>query len=226
MTTEIREVLRCALCADESEYTIIGSTNAVGYPDLDTRPPEMRRSTIFAWVQRCPNCGYCAAEIFNPCTTARTVVASSAYKQQLNDGAFPVLANSFLCKAILDEARGDQAAATWAHIHAAWACDDAECPVQARSCRRSAADLLVQAEANGQAICNQNGLSAAILVDLMRRVGDWERARQALARPLETRLDDVVTEIFAFQSALLDMHDLSCHDVAEVIVRKKNTPSR
>jgi hypothetical protein len=57
MTTLYREKSRCAVCGIATEYTSIGSTNAFGSPDLDTRPPEMQRSTIFAWVQRCPECG-------------------------------------------------------------------------------------------------------------------------------------------------------------------------
>lgn len=226
MTTEIREVLRCAVCSDESEYMIIGSTNMVGYPDLDTRPPEMRRSTIFAWVQRCPNCGYCATEIFNPCATAASEIASAPYKRQLHDAAFPALANSFLCKAMLDKARGDLAAATWAHIHAAWACDDANRQVQARSCRRSAADLLVQAEANGQKVCDQVGLSTAVLADLLRRTGDWKTARRALARPLKTKVESIVKKLCRAQAHLIDNHDMECHSVAQAFRQIRMAPSR
>ncbi len=81
MTTERHEVFRCALCSEESEHTIIGSMNAVGHPDLDARPPQMRRSTLFAWVQRCLTCGYCATDISSPCVTAPSVVASDAYNR-------------------------------------------------------------------------------------------------------------------------------------------------
>ncbi len=218
MTTEIREDLRCGLCAQESEYTIIGSTNAVGHPDLDARPPQMRRSTLFAWVQRCPACGYCATDISSPCVAAPSVVANGEYKRQLNNAAFPVLANTFLCKALLDRETGDLASATWAHIHAAWACDDAKQDVQARSCRKQAAELLTAAESEGQRICVQRGLSTAILVDLLRRAGEQEKARQVLARPLKTKVENVITKILSFQAVLLDRHDLGCHAVAEALI--------
>lgn len=221
MTTEIRDVLRCGLCAHESEFTIIGSTNAVGHPDLDTRPPPMERSTLFAWVQRCPGCGYCAADISNPCETPE-VVAGEAYKRQLNDNAFPALANSFLCKAMLDKVTDDLRAATWAHIHAAWACDDADHPAQAKKCRKNAAELLQLAESKGQKICDQRGLSTAILVDLLRRAGEREKAGLVLARPSKFKVDNVIKDILNFQAVLLDKRDPDCHTVEEVLVPIKS----
>lgn len=217
MTTEHRENLRCGLCRQENEYRVIGSTNSFGQPDLDTRPPQMERSTLFAWVQRCPDCGYCAPDISEPCAMAKTVVAGAAYRQQLNDSAFPALANTFLCKALLGRETGNLATATWGHIHAAWVCDDANLVAQASKCRRGAAELLVLAEAEGQQVCDQDGLSTALLVDLLRRAGEIESARQVLARPVTMDADDVITLILKFQAVLLDKNDLGCHTVAEAV---------
>lgn len=217
MTTEQRENLCCALCGEENEYRVIGSTNSFGQPDLDTRPPEMERSTLFALVQRCPDCGYCAPDISVPSAIAKTVVSGDEYRRQLNDPAFPVLANTFLCKALLGREIGNLATATWGHIHAAWACDDANQVAQASKCRRGAAELLVLAEAEGQRVCDQDGLSTAILVDLLRRAGEIERARKVLARPLTADVDDVITLILKFQAVLLDRNDLGCHTVAEAL---------
>lgn len=39
------------------------STSTWGYPDLDLRPSEMQRSSMFAWLQECPHCGYVARDI-------------------------------------------------------------------------------------------------------------------------------------------------------------------
>ncbi len=44
MTTIYNKKITCCLCNKESEYRGIGSTNAFGSPDLDTRPPQMQRS--------------------------------------------------------------------------------------------------------------------------------------------------------------------------------------
>lgn len=37
---------KCAVCGKESEQITLASTNTFGSPDLDLRPPEMKRSTM------------------------------------------------------------------------------------------------------------------------------------------------------------------------------------
>jgi hypothetical protein len=68
----------CHVCGKASPQFGIGSTNAYGYADLDSRPPEMRRSTIGYWVHRCPVCGCCAADLETAPETARALVEASA----------------------------------------------------------------------------------------------------------------------------------------------------
>ena len=46
----------CAVCGAMHEYRILTSTNAFGSPDLDLRPPMMKRGTMHLWVQECPSC--------------------------------------------------------------------------------------------------------------------------------------------------------------------------
>jgi hypothetical protein len=79
----------------------------------------MKRSTIFAWVQRCPGCDYCAADIGEAPSQAAHIVDSPEYRRQLSDSTYPELANSFLCKVLINESSGDYSAAAWALIHAA-----------------------------------------------------------------------------------------------------------
>lgn len=149
MTTLYPENLKCAVCGAVAEYTQVCSTNAFGSPDLDTRPPEMRRSTMFAWVRRCPECGYCASDISQATPRAAVLVRSPEYALQLADEKYPELANSFMCKALIEEQSEDLAAAAWSLIHAAWACDDAERNGPARTCRCKAADMVRKALDSG-----------------------------------------------------------------------------
>lgn len=171
MTTLYEEKARCAVCGTETEYTGIGSTNAFGSPDLDTRPPEMQRSTIFAWVQRCPECGYCAFDVSKAPSQKAALVHCPEYARQLSDSTCPEFANRFLCKALIAERSGDCTAAVWALIHAAWACDNAEKPEPARTCRSKAADMIEKALGSGQKVAGQDGADTAIQVDLLRRAG-------------------------------------------------------
>lgn len=121
MTTMYNEVVRCAVCGSDSEFAALGSTNRFGSPDLVTRPPEMERSTLFVWIQRCPQCGYCAPDLSEAPNQADQLVNGPAYKRQLSDSRFPKLANTFLCSALIQESSCQYAAAAWAHVHAAWA---------------------------------------------------------------------------------------------------------
>lgn len=220
MTTFYKDKAIFTVCGSENEYEGIASTNMFGSLDLDTRPPEMKRSTIFTWVQRCPECGYCAVDVTEPRTGAQAVVSGEKYKNQLNDPEHPELVNSFLCQAIVDRESGDYVDATWALIHAAWVCDDFELSVQAETCRQKAADMLTIAEAQGQQVAEEEGASTVILVDLLRRSGQLQKARQLIATGRGSNTEDIIYKILDFQSTLLDRNDVSCHTVAEALAKR------
>lgn len=217
MTTLLEKKTRCGLCGGETKFTSIGSTNAFGSPDLDTRPPEMQRSTIFAWVQRCSICGYCAPDVSVASPGVQAVVSGKEYRTQLNDPTYPGLTNSFLCKAILDRESKDFAAATWALIHAAWACDDSIQTEPAERCRRRAADMLVLAEAHNQRVADQIGAGTAILVDLLRRSGQMDDARKTIVERRAGIEEDTIVRVLNFQKLLIDKDDTSCRTIAEAL---------
>ena len=217
MTTLLEEKTVCKVCGAEVEYTAIGSTNAFGSRDLDTRPPEMERSTIFAWIQRCPECGYCESDVSKCHRRSKEIIKKEEYEKQLNDPAFPELANSFLCQAIINRESKDYAAATWALIQAAWVCDDTERSGQAMACRQKAAEMLLFAEERGQRVADEDGSSTAILVDLLRRSGQMDHARKAIADRRSSVTEDLITQILDFQSTLIENGDTSCHTIGEAL---------
>ena len=215
MTTIVHREARCGLCATQSEFLVLASTNRMGSPDLDTRPPEMERSTMRTWVQRCPNCGYCASDVAAPRPEAAAVVSTREYKRQLQDPSYPELANSFLCRALIESACGDYSAEAWAFIHAAWVCDDTEHLEQAIVCRQRAAEAIARAEEHGQQLTEQEGAGTAILVDLLRRSGRLDEARRAIAEHRGTIADEIILRVLDFQMWLIDQDDESCHTIAE-----------
>lgn len=217
MTTLYENKTRCALCGKTNKFKEIGSTNAFGSSDLDTRPPEMQRSTIFTWIQRCRECGYCASDISESNPESGAIVNGAEYRKQQNDQTYPELANSFLCKAILDREAGKYASATWSLVHAAWVCDDAKRPNKAMLCRHKAADMLVTAENQGQQVAKQNGASTAILVDLLRRSGRTDHARRAIAERRTRISEDIIIRILDFQLILIEKGDTSCHTIDEAL---------
>lgn len=216
MTTIYEENLRCAVCSTESSHPGISSSSSFGSPDLDTRPPELIRSTMFAWVQRCPGCGYCAADISQAHPETGTLVRAPEYTRRLADAAYPELARTFLCKALVDERRQDYAAAAWALIHAAWVCDDEGRDAQATRCRGHAVDMIRKAVENGQPVAEQEGADVAIQVDLLRRAGRFDEARGLIQgyRPRVT--EGLIANILAFQETLIASGDRACHAISEV----------
>jgi len=83
-------------CAEKSFHMGIGSTNSFGAPDLDTRPPEMQRSTIYHWTQRCPSCGYCAADILKDTENIRELVQKTEYRNIVKNNEISETGASFL----------------------------------------------------------------------------------------------------------------------------------
>jgi hypothetical protein len=66
MTRIARSEIRCRLCGSLSRHRVLLSSNTLfGTDDLDGRPPGMLRRTMKLWVQRCPECGYCATDLSN-----------------------------------------------------------------------------------------------------------------------------------------------------------------
>jgi hypothetical protein len=145
------------------------------------------------------------------------VVNAAEYHKQLNDQVYPELANSFLCEAMIDRETNDYAAATWALVHAAWVCDDADHSDEAVVCRHKAADMLLTAEDHGQQVAEQNKATTAILVDLLRRSGRMDDARKAIAERLTGIAEDIIIRILDFQSVLIEKGDASCHTISEAL---------
>ena len=197
---------------------------------LDTRPLPPDSGMLETRVRRCHECGYCASDLSTSTPGAEAVVKSEEYRRQLDDkttgpdtppGKYephPDLVNSFLCKSLLDISANDRAAATWSLIHAAWACDDrADLADAAMTCRSKAADMLMSAECNGQAVGQEDGVSTAILVDLLRRSGRMDDARKVIAERRLTAPDQIIISILDFQEMLIDRGNTNRQTVAVAV---------
>lgn len=216
---------RCALCDSETAFDEILSTSSVGSSDLGTRSPAMRWAIIQTLVQRCPGCGYCASDVSVVNPDAPAVINGREYQGQLHDPAYPELINSFLCKAILDRESKTFSNATWSLMQAAWFCDDADHVKLAQVCRNKAADMLMLAEEHNQKIAKQDGMSVAILVDLLRRSEQVDRARKLIEARRGGITDDLIKRILDYQNDLLDKNDFSRHTIAEAQSHlKKSAP--
>ncbi|GAB4176096.1 MAG: hypothetical protein Kow00108_11420 [Calditrichia bacterium] len=218
MTTSIKISKKCSVCDKTSEHEELTSTNSFGSPDLDLRPPEMKRSTMNLWIQCCPHCGYCAPDIsgyvldFVP-----DIVKSEAYQEQLKDKKYPELANWFLCSAMLLEREKKYEEAGQYCLNAAWACDDAEEEEEAVQCRKKAIEFLKMAKEAKQSFSQKPGEEEALLADLYRRTSQFDLAIQICNEGIKEQPQDQLVKILKYQIELCRKRDNTCHRIEEAL---------
>ncbi len=208
----------CSLCGQASLQKAITSPDRTGLPDLDTRPPESLRSSLPYWVQRCPNCGYCAPDIDRDYPMAIAVVHRPAYQALLRKRSLPQLARSFLAWAMILQASGEDLSAGWSALHAAWACDDAGKPAAAVQCRLQALTSFEQARGRGKALpgFEDPGAEEILLADLYRRTGQFERAVEVSRKGIRKQPSVVITRTLEHEIILATGKDDGRHSLSEV----------
>jgi uncharacterized protein (DUF2225 family) len=215
MTKFGTETVVCSACGLVFTHGVLLTTNAFGSPDLDTRPPEMKRSTMHAWIQRCPSCGFCSRDVTKFDERFRAVMSSSPYRLQLADTSYPDLASTFICEAMLVEAVARRDNAGWAYLQAAWALEDAEKDDLARNCRSRAADIFLALLAEGRTFSEMPGASEAIVSDCLRRAGRGADALQVIERALSQSFEDIIHKVLVLQRTLIQREDTSRHVIEE-----------
>jgi hypothetical protein len=144
-------------------------------------------------------------------------VDSEEYQSQLSDERFSKLTNNFLCEAIVAEKNEKVMDQFWALISAAWSSDDAGNRQGASFCRENAARLAMQAREDGISYASDPDSEVALLVDLLRRSDQFERARAVILATDSVIANDVVKTILRYQTKLMEAKDLSCHTIEEAM---------
>lgn len=207
----------CGVCGKVSEVNVLASSNSRGYDDLDRRPPEMYRSTMRYWVQRCAECGYCARYLNRTVPCAAEVVKSSEYLAQLNNPDYPKLANSFSCESIIEEHDKNYGNAIMSMLAASWACDDAKMNDAAIACRKRAIDLILIQEKTTKI----TDWGTILVVDLLRRTCQFEQAHKAVAERRSMMTDKRAIKVLNYEVKLLNNQDTACHNAGEAYKRSR-----
>jgi hypothetical protein len=217
MTTMFTEDVICSICSTKSNHKFVGSTNSFGGSDLDTRPPEMQRSTILYWVQRCPSCNYCSDDISKCNTTTHAIVKSKEYIQIISDESMPQTAIPFLALSYEKEQQQDYSLSAWKAIHAAWVCDDVRNVEASVKCRIQAIKLINKAIKNGQKLMNQLGATELIKIDLMRRIELFDDALELCESTIKNGFDEIVKNVLNFEMDLIRLKDNKIHSMEEIL---------
>ena len=169
MTVLINVDVTCAVCGSTHTFIEAGSTNAFGPADLDGRPPEMARSTMFTWVQRCPSCGYCAHTISEKTKIKQEMLESESYQTCEGNDIKSGLGENFYRAAMILQEEGNIEKAAYMLICCAWASDDEGDNETAKTCRLKAEELLRRIPGHKDEESRMN-----LRMDLLRRAGQFE----------------------------------------------------
>ena len=169
MSTVNRKKVKCGCCGFVFEMNALGSTNTCGSMDLDTRPPEMMRSTMTYWLTRCPECGYVNSNIELCDNIMKDVVKSLEYRSIFLSIVYSTLCKNFLQFAMICAHKNDKVGEVYSYLHAAWVCDDNHEITNAIALRKQCISLI-----DKLSIHDSNETFQVIKADLLRRSKEFD----------------------------------------------------
>lgn len=201
---------KCAVCTKTSPQRALTSTSTWGYPDLDLRPSEMQRSSMFAWLDECPHCGYVAPDIENELDASCEILKSDEY---LTCGGYEFksdLARRFFRRFLISQAEGNFRSRFFSLLHCAWICDDAGDGL-AVEMRKLA---LMFIDEVGAVNDDEKDNLKLIKADLLRRSLQFDE----LIREFRdvTFEDNLKNDVIAFQLALAAKKDSACYTIEDI----------
>ncbi|BDG74042.1 hypothetical protein Rmf_39710 [Roseomonas fluvialis] len=208
------------MCHSTSIQTTLASTNRFGTADLDLRPPEMVRSTMTAWIQACPNCGYVAEKIGVELLTpdlVRRVLAGDRWRELMFGWKGPDLASAFLRASLLKRELGQPHDAADSALRAAWVADDRHDRVLSIECRKEATqltDLALEGKDPDDEACRRMRIRQ---VDILRRAEIWTAAERLCEDLLDGSPEGTAGIVLRFQASLIQKRDTYCYAISDAL---------
>lgn len=208
MAKIIKEKRICAHCGQKSEQDVLLSCSCIGNIDLDTRPSYTGRNNIQYEIQECPHCHFCSPHIDDIDRNINEF--SGEYLHLVQNTEISTLAKRFLLAAVLGEQSGDFYLAGMLYLKAAWVFDDINDIEYMKVARKKAAEnLRIHIERTS------DGDSAIMLVDILRRIEDFEKALIIIEKIGDAE-NELINSILDFQRKLIADKDTSCHTLGEM----------
>ena len=212
MTTMMSVNKKCSVCGETSSFSVLGSSNSMGSPDLDLRPAPMYRFTMEMWIHECPECGYVAGDLSEKTKISREWLETEEYRNCDGIRFKYDLAELFYKRYMIYMQEGQKRGAFNSIHHAAWACDDCGDAENAKHCRRLAVRLVD--DFIDQEPRERRDTLKLIKLDLMRRAELFEQAHKEYSG---TEFEDeLLRKILAFELQKIRKEDTGCYRVADV----------
>lgn len=197
MTTVAETEVRCPACDFTRAEYVLSSTSSFGHPDLDGTPGGHARHALLHTIMRCPNCACCAPNGVQLSPRARGEISSRGYLALISDRRLPELARCWLCWSQIS-AHQDLDSAAHAALVAAWACDDAEDKAAAWQCRQRYI-AMKSGHPTTEHDAERRAKEAAVLADVLRRSGHFDRAVAIAESELARQTAANVRAVFSFE---------------------------
>lgn len=203
MTQIFPTKITCPICEKDFEIYFLASTNRMGSPDLDLRPPEMERSTMDMWVQECPHCGYVSSDFEKTPEIKKEFLKTNSYEScdylDFKSHQSEIFYRQYLLSNDIEEKFNSL-------LYCAWACDDANDEKNAVLIRNKCLDYIDLLDVNDDMII--------LKADLMRRSNHFED----LIKEYSTKSfeNDIYNKICDFQVKKALKKDNTCYTVEDI----------
>ena len=212
MSTVVQDKMKCTCCGKKFGIGVIGSTSRLGYMDLDTRPPQMLRSTMMYWIHTCPKCGFVNDTEKEDNSGLKDYIKTEEYTTCEGYEFDNELAAGFYRLGLINIAKGEYHDAFMAFLKAAWCFDDKNDEIKAAICRERAISVI-------DSIKNDREDSIALYADVYRRVG---RFSEFLNKYPNVQFDkDILNTVMKAEKMLAAKGDTKCHNLGEFLEEKK-----
>lgn len=207
MTTIDTITTKCPVCGRDVDQNFIMSTNAFGYADLDLRPPEMQRSTMYIMTSMCD----CGNVFFGPEITGNKELVESKSYQSCDGIDFSRRGMMYYRLYLISKDQIDIEGEFFNLLRCAWACDDDE-DENSVTVRKMAIEVLDEIMEFEEERDDNHILLKA---DLLRRSRQFDKLIEEF-KDIKFE-DETYQKIMDFQLEKANEEDDSCYTVGDAI---------
>ena len=206
----------CGVCGQPVHVTIVQKLlTGGGSMDLDLRPAPEKRDTLKYQIQVCRKCNYCWPDIGKE--RKREKIAAVLSKPL----AFDDIAALFARAAEIEIADNAPSFASYMlYMKAAWVMDDLKNKKKSDEYRKLAIKQM-ELYMERDAVARTTGDNYLALVDVIRRIGDFEKAKRILSIGELYAKESVLPQILAFQKKLIENKDSGRYTTADALKEAK-----
>lgn len=217
MTTYLEKEEKCAVCQKSSSFLVLTSTNSFGSPDLDLRPAGDERHTISDRLQECKCCGYVNDRVAQLKVNAEKTMAEPTFTDIQNADIKIQSFKKFFKASLFAENANEFDQAAYYSLCSAWCSDDKKNSEYAVVGRRRALQLFQRHLVEHNPPEEDALVAKTQMIDLSRRIADWQFAEKLATEILDIADDDVIKKVARFQLKLIEARSTGAFTIEQAV---------